>query len=77
MGSLLESIIRHIGGCLLVLLVLPYLLLKCVMMIYVILDAPPNFEGRPRKGDMLYEIQVEMTEFIKRIYDVCAKRYNE
>ena len=37
-GIFVESIIRHIAGCLLVALVFPYILLKCVIMVYVIID---------------------------------------
>ncbi len=73
-GIFVESIIRHIAGCLLVALVFPYILLKCVIMVCVIIDSPPNFEGKPRMGDVLYEMSEELTGCIKSIYGLCLKK---
>lgn len=62
-----KSIINHIMLCLILLIMLPYFVIKFFFVIYVLIDAPPNYEGEPRKSDVLTEV----TQYIKSIVKEC------
>lgn len=68
----MKRLFRKILFGVLMVLLLPYLLLKCLIVLNVILDAPPNYEGEPRHGTVMEELMNDMRAFIREIYRRCC-----
>lgn len=66
----LKSIINHIMLYLILLIMLPYFAIKIFFVIYVLIDAPPNYEGTPRKGDVLAEVAQYIKAIVKECYQM-------